>query len=265
MLEALLRGADLAFKNAFDLELAKSLYEQCTQKSNGYNERARDAFFALEEIALIRSDYDGALRTLATVADHLEKRNRPEDLDVRKRIDFERARLAYYRSDFDTALAQLGAISEDAESEQSNDAIALKGFIEDNRDALGVSLKIFVKAEQAALGREYPTAISALQSIRESAPNAPITDDAILRESELLVKTGKPQDAIRILENMQTKMTTSPLVDRAGFKIAEITETELKQPQAAQKLYEEFLERHSKSSLVAEARKRARRLRGDAF
>jgi TolA-binding protein len=265
ILEALLRGGELSYKHAFDLELAHALYEACTKRSNGYNERARDAYFAMEEIALIRSDFASAMATLNTISDHLDKRNRPEDTDVRKRITFEHARLAYYHGQFDTALSQLTAIAEDAESDQSNDAIALKGFIEDNRDATDVSIKLYVKADQAALAREYPTAISALRTIRESAPNAPVADDALLRESELLVKTGDPQEAIKILEIMQTKMSLSPLVDRAGFKIAEITELELKQPQVAQRLYEEFLERYSKSSLVAEARKRARRLRGDAF
>lgn len=265
VLEALLRGGELAFRNAFDLDLAKSLYDECTKRSAGYNERASEAYFAIEEIALIRSDFDSARQTLGAITALLDKRNRPEDTDARKRIAFERARLDYFGGNFDTATAQLEAISTDAESEQANDAIALKGFIEDNRDASDVTLKLYVKAEHATFGRDYPAAISALRSIRESAPNAPVTDDAILRESELLVKTGKPEEAVRILEAMQTKMATSPLVDRAGFRIAEITETALKQPQVAQRLYEEFLERYAKSPLASEARKRARRLRGDPF
>jgi tetratricopeptide (TPR) repeat protein len=266
VLLALSRAGEIAFHYSFDLEGAKRIYNKVVVRSSGTSERTREALFSLEEIALAQGKLDTARTELAAISDILAKRNRKEDEESRKRVLFELARIDYYSGDFDTALSKLAIVSADPASDYANDAIGLRSHIEENREAGNESaLKLFARAELEVLGRNYPTALSAYQSIRDASPNAPVADDATLRTADLLVQLGNPVDAVHVLEEMQDKMSTSPLADRAGFRAAEIVEKEIKDKPRAQKMYEDFLERYEKSPLCTEARKRARKLRGDSF
>lgn len=265
-LEAYQRAGDIAFKTLFDRERAHRLYTKMVSRSTGTSERTREAFFALEEIALAKGDISGAGENLGNVEKLLAQRSRPEDADITNRIIYERGRIEYYNGNFDSSFSILTIVASDAASDYANDAIALRTFIEENQEqGNNAALKLYARADLAILARDYQTALSALGSIRESSPNALVTDDATIRSADLLVNVGKIQEAVTLLETMQDKMSASPLADKAGFRAAEIVEQELRDKPRAQKMYEEFLERYDKSSLCTEARKRARKLRGDSF
>lgn len=266
ILQALSRAGEIAFRYSFNLEGAKRIYNKVVVRSSGISERTREALFSLEEIALAQGKLDTARTELAAISDILARRNRKEDEESRKRLLFELARIDYYSGEFDSAFSKLNLVAADPASEYANDAIGLRSHIEENREAGNeTALKLFARAELEVLGRNYVTALSAYQSIRDASPNAPVADDAILRSADLLVLVGKPTDAVHILEEMQDKMSTSPLADQAGFRAAEIVEKEIKDKPRAEKMYEDFLERYDKSPLCTEARKRARKLRGDSF
>ncbi len=265
-LEAYQRAGDLAFKTLFDLERAHRIYTKMIARSTGTSELTREAFFALEEIALAKSDLAGAGDNLGNVEKLLAQRSRPEDVDITNRIIYERGRIEYYNGNFDSSFSILTVVASDAASDYANDAIALRTFIEENQEeGNNAALKLYARADLAVLARDYRAALSALESIRESSPNALVTDDATIRSADLLVKLGKIQDGVALLETMQDKMTASPLADKAGFRAAEIVEQDMKDRPRAQKMYEEFLERYDKSPHLTEARKRARKLRGDSF
>ena len=264
-LEALLRGGEIAFRYGFDLATARSLYGKMLARARGYSERMRDAIFALEEISLAEGNLAGARQHLKKISAELLIRNRAEDEETRKRVIYENSRIDYYEGSFDSAMTKLNMVASDPASDYANDAISLTTLIEENREGNDVALKLFARAELMTLAHEYALCLSAYQSILESLPTASITDDATLRAADLMAILGKPADAVTLLEQMQEKMVTSPLADRAGFRAAEIVEQEMKERSRAQKMYEDFLERYPKSPLGAEARKRARKLRGDSF
>ncbi len=264
-LEALIRAGEIAFRDAFDLKSARSIYEKTLGRVNTYSDKMRDALFALEEISLAEGDLQGARDQLKKISAAISLRKRTDDEETKKRIVFENGRIDYYEGSFDSAAVKFAVVAGDPNSDFANDAIAINALIEENREANDVALKLFARSELATLGHEYAQALSAYQSIRESTPTAPIVDDATLRSADLMVLLGKPADAVALLDQMQEKMATSPLVDRAGFRSAEIVEQELKDKSKAQKMYEDFLERYEKSPLCTEARKRARKLRGDSF
>jgi len=218
----------------------------------------------LEEIALAQGDLQAALSRLGRVSDIISARRRPDDEETRKHILFERGRIDFYNGAFDSCLAKLDMIIADPSSDYANDAIGLHSLISEN-GGNDVALKLFAKAELTSLGKDLNAALSAYRSIPESYPTATIADESVLRAVEILVQLKKPNDALSLLANMQEKMTTSPLLDKAAFGEAEITETLLKEKVKAQRMYEDFLERYPKSPLCSEARKRARILRGDSF
>jgi tetratricopeptide (TPR) repeat protein len=265
MLEALIRAADISFHRLFQLDDAERLYKKMIERSGGSSSRTRDGFFALAHIAIARGEFADAKEHFANIEKILIQRNRPEDKEVRMRLLFERAQLDYYSGAFDSAVSKCVQVGSEIESEYANDALALRSLIEENREGgLEPSLTLYARAELAVEGRKYSTALEILSTLHTASPNAPIADDAELLRADLLCKTGKPADAVAVLEALQIQGST-PLADAAGFRAAEITENELGNKQEALKLYQDFLQRYEKSPLVGEARKRARRLRGDSF
>jgi outer membrane protein assembly factor BamD (BamD/ComL family) len=155
---------------------------------------------------------------------------------------------------------------EEPASDYANDAIQLAGVLdESNKPAHLAALKLFAQAQLAELKRNYAEAQTDYQSIVDGSPRSPLADDAALKLADVLVHVGKPELALQTLETMQEKMTSSPLLDQAAFRAAEIVERELHDPKRAQKMYEDFLVRFQRSNFDGDARERARRLRGDVF
>ncbi len=262
--EALLRGGELSFKILRNYPVAQLIYENILASSQAYNDKTRDAYFALEEIALAQGDLSGAALRLDVLSDVISRRNRPLDSETVKHILLERARIDYYNGAFDSCLSKLALIIVDPNSDFTNDAIALHSLITENTGN-NPALQLFAKAELKSLGKDLNAALSAYRSIPESYPTATIADESVMRAVEILIQMKKPNDALGLLANMQEKMTTSPLLDKAVFREAEIVETILKDKARAQRMYEDFLERYPKSPLCTEARKKARMLRGDTF
>lgn len=262
--DALLHAGELSFNVLHDFSTAQNIYENILSRSQSYSEKQRDAYFALEEIALALVDLPTALSRLNKISDIISKRKRPEDGETAKHILFERGRIDFYNGSFDSSTAKLDSVIADPNSDFANDAIALHSLISEN-GGTNAALKLFAKAELASLGKDLNTALSAYRSIPETYPTATIADESVLRAVEIMVQLKKPSDALALLQTMQEKMTTSPLLDKAAFREAEIVELLIKDKPKAQRLYEDLLERYPKSPLCTEARKRARTLRGDSF
>jgi tetratricopeptide (TPR) repeat protein len=262
--DALLHGGELSFKVLRNYSNAQIIYENVLARSQSYTEKTRDAYFALEEIALAQGDLQAALLRLEVVSDIISRRKRPEDEETKKHILFERGRIDFYNGAFDSCMAKLDSVISDPNSDYANDAIGLHSLISEN-GGNNAALKLFAKAELSSLGKDLNAALSAYRSIPETYPSATIADESVLRAVEILIQLKKPNDALAMLATMQEKMTTSPLLDKAAFREAEIVEVYVKDKAKAQRMYEDFLERYPKSPLCTEARKRARTLRGDSF
>lgn len=263
-LDALLHGGELAFHVVHDYANAQFLYENLLARAQGFSPGARDAYFALEEIALAQNELATAELRLDLISGVIEKRKRPDDAEIARHILLERAKIDYFNGLFDSSLAKLEVIMAEPGSDYANDAIALHTLITENRGN-NAALKLFAKAELMGLGKDLNAALSAYRSIPETYPTATISDESVLRAVEMEIQLKKPSDALSLLAMMQEKMPTSPLLDKAAFRQAEITETLMKEKAKAQRMYEDFLERYPKSPLGSEARKKARALRGDSF
>ena len=265
-IEAFVHGGDLAFHELFDFECATKDYESALTRSHGFSEPAQHAAFGLVDVAIAAQNFPLAQSRLQAIEDDLEKSKNPNEQAVRDRIWYESGLADYYQLEFDSALTEFNAVANDASSDYANDAIQLLGLIGESNNPTGLAaLKLFAKAALAENSRKYAEAQSTYLSIVQTESYAPLADDAALRSAEMLVKLGKPADAVGELDSMQEKMLTSPLLDRAAFREAEIVEREMQDKARAQKMYEDFLARYPNSIYVAEARERARKLRGDAF
>lgn len=266
VIEASLQAASLSFQQLFDLERAKSNYSRVIEGQRVQTERTREAMFGLVDVALARREIPTALNHLRQIEVGLDKRGRPTDKEVRRRITYYRALTDFYQGHFDTVLAQLATITEDPSSDYANDAIALSNLIiESSTPASMGALKAYAEAQFAEISRDHTQALKLYELITATYPSSAIADDAIIRSADLLVKERRFAEAVGRLELVQEKMQTSPIADQAQFRMIEIIERELRDTPRAQRLYEDFLVRYPKSLHATEARERARILRGDVF
>ncbi len=266
-LDALAHAGALAYSELFDLPRATRDFEAALAfNGGGMTDPLRTAAFGLVDIAYASKNFLLAAQRLAKIDAMLANAHSPNEKDIRDHIIYERALGAYYQLKFDTATTLLGEVSSDASSDDANDAISLAGIIQESNNPSGIAgLQHFALGALDEEAHDYPAAEAAYRSIIDSEMNAPLADDATLRHAQVLVKLGHPEAAVQELDSMQTKMLTSPLLDVAAFREAEIVEQDLHDKTRAEKLYEDFLARYPNSNFVTDARDRARKLRGDAF
>lgn len=187
--------------------------------------------------------------------------NNPLDLK-RDHVRFRLAELDYFEGRFDTASAALRALSVNLKSDETNDALQLLYFIEENRTAVD-ALREFARADLLVRQRKFTEAQTRYRALVERFPSAALVDDAVFRVAELDLLLSHPADALIVLQNIVTGMPTSVLRDRAQMRIAETYERFLKHKEKAVEAYEQLLERFPTSLFVEEARKRIRALRGE--
>ena len=265
-LDALTHAGELAYARLFDLGRATRDFAETTQKAKGYSDPLRNAYFRLVDVAIASGDLALASTRLNACETIATERGRPNEQELRMHVMYDRALIAYYQSDYDSARFLVSRIMDDPTSDFANDAIQLAGVLDENHKPNTLpTLKLYAAANLAEFRREWKEALEGYRTITVTAPSSPIADDATLRLAEMEVKLGLPDSAATTLETMQDKMTSSPLLDQAAFRAAEIVERDLHDKKRAQKMYEDFLERYPRSNFDPEARARARRLRGDVF
>jgi TolA-binding protein len=257
--DALLHAGNLSYSELFDLKRAtKDLEAALTHPKNGLTDPVRQVAFRLVDIAYASEDFPLAESRLEHIESMLGMYRVPNDNDIRDHILYERALGQYYQEQFDTSTVMLEEVAADASSDYANDAIAITpGGLP--------SLKRYAKGALAEQAHKYDEAESDYRAIIDTQINSPLADNATLRSAAVLVKLGRSEDAIRELDSMQVKLLSSPLLDVAAFREAEIVERDLHDKARAEKLYEDFLARYPNSNFVNDARDRARKLRGDSF
>lgn len=265
--EASARAGDVAFHKAFDFDRATKNYENAVKRARAGSDRSIEAGFSLVDLALASENFTLAEQRLQALARATAGvAQRPQELNMRMHALYDRALIDYYQGSFDSASAKLQTVADEASGDFANDAIQLLGLLTENNNPMGqTALKLYAKAGLAVQASKFEEARSAYQSVVESQSSAPLADDAALKAAEMLVLLGRPADAVHSLDLMQEKMASSPLLDAALFREAEIVERSLHDKPRAQRLYEDLLARFSNSGYAAEARERARKLRGDVF
>ena len=265
--DALLHAGNLSYSELFDLKRAtKDLEAALARPKNGFTDAVRQAAFRLVDIAYASEDFPLAESRLQHIEAMLGMYRAPNENDIRDHILYERALGQYYQENFDTSNVMLEQVAADAASDYANDAIALAGIVETGNTPGGLpSLKLYAKGALAEQAHKYDEAESDYRAIIDTQINSPIADYATLRSAAVLVKLGRAEDAIRELDSMQVKLLSSPLLDVAAFREAEIIDRDMHDKARAEKMYEDFLARYPNSNFVNDARDRARKLRGDSF
>ena len=177
------------------------------------------------------------------------------------------AKTSYYKGDFKWAESQLKILKASTSQLIANDALDLKLLITDNKyeDSLHIALKLYAKADLLSFQNRNEESIVLLDKILKEHKTEPIIPQALFRQAELFEEKAQFDKAEANYEAIIANYRDGILVDDAYFKLAELYEKRLNQPEKAKSLYEKIIFDHADSIYFVDARKRFRALRGDAI
>jgi len=180
---------------------------------------------------------------------------------------FKVAQASYYKGDFKWAESQLKVLKASTSQLIANDALNLKLLISDNKyeDSLQIALKRYAKADLLSFQNRNDEAITLLNTILNEHKTEPIMPQALFKQAELFEEKAQFDKAQANYEAIIEHYGDGILIDDAYFKLAELYQNQLHNPEKAKTLYEKIIFNHADSIYFVEARKRYRALRGDAI
>lgn len=180
---------------------------------------------------------------------------------------YRNARLAYFNGDFEWAQAQCEVLKASTSKLIANDALDLSIFIMDNLglDTTAESLMLYAEAELLIFQNRFDEAFQKLDTLLEKFPKHSLEDDVYYAKARVYLRKQNFEAAASMLEQIVAEHFEGIRGDNALFELAELNEIHLNDPEKARELYERLFLELSGSTFAVEARKRYRRLRGDAL
>jgi len=178
---------------------------------------------------------------------------------------FRNARLSYFNGDFTWAQAQFDVLKNSTSKLISNDALDLSVFIMDNLglDTTEQSLKLFADAEMLIFQNRYEDANASFDELLQQFPAHSLQDDVLYFKAGMLEKQQEYTAAAAIYEKIIADHIEEIRADNAMYKLAELYENMLNDPEKAKGLYERLFLEFTGSVFALEAREKYRALRGD--
>ncbi|HMN32541.1 MAG TPA: tetratricopeptide repeat protein [Chitinophagaceae bacterium] len=179
---------------------------------------------------------------------------------------FRNAKLSYYAGDFNWAQGQLDVLKASTSELIANDALNLSVLITENNpiaDSNANPLLMFARADLLEFQNKNEEAISVLDSIESEYPQHPLLDDILMERAKIAIKKMDYSEAAKHLQKITTQYPDDVLADDALYNLAFIYENHFQNIDEAKRLYELLIVKYPGSTYVNEARKRFRVLRGD--
>ncbi len=180
---------------------------------------------------------------------------------------FKVAQTSYFRGDFDWANIQLKVLKKGTANLISNDAIDLSLLIDDNtaQDSIPTALKKYAVADLLAYQNKNQAAIDSLQVLLQEFKGHPIEDEAYYKQGQLYEKIHQYEPALQDYLSILSLKDNDILLDDALYKVAQLYDTYLNNPEKAKEYYKIIIFDHPESIYLVPARKRYRTLRGDVL
>lgn len=176
------------------------------------------------------------------------------------------AKISYYTGDFDWAQAQLDILKGSTSKLISNDAMELSLLITDNMnmDTIYEPMIMYANADLLIVQHKFDAAIILLDSIVNTWPGHALTDEILLQRAKISEDQYDYEEAITFYQKILTDHYFGISADNALFRMADLYENKLKDPEKAQEYYKQLMVDFPGSLFVVESRKRYRAIRGDA-
>ncbi|MCB0514611.1 MAG: tetratricopeptide repeat protein [Chitinophagales bacterium] len=180
---------------------------------------------------------------------------------------FKNAKLAYYNGDFEWAQTQLNVLKASTSELIANDALELSVFIIDNlgMDTSATALQMFADADLLLFQNKYTESLAMLDKLSVQFPGHALADDIIFRKGKIAYQQRQYEKAATYWEDLLQNYASDILTDDALFLLADLYQNHFGDTAKAMEYYQRIIVDFSGSLYTVEARKRYRKLRGDAL
>ncbi len=249
MITALLRIADIQFRQLHDLPAARTGYERALSLTGAHRALC---YYRLGEVAMAADSLTAAEAYFFRIV-----REIPATAEPHRQARLALAMLDFYTGKLSSAeqrLKELLALKSGAtHSRVENDALELYWLLTENR-ADSIGLQKLGAGRLYLVQRQYDRAVERLLSVEGGTAT-----EARFTLIEAYRLSGRANAAVPVCEALlQDDRCRTP--DRVLMTLAGLYESELRHPAEARKKYETLLEKYPQSIYIEEARLRVRQL-----
>ena len=254
-LQSLYRIGIIRFERQFDLDGAlRALDEVRTDRRAG--NLAWEALLTSTDVLLGRGDVQGA-------RDRLLEAPQEARAYLQDRFTLRYAWLTYVLGDFVQAQALLRGVTQSLNRDAANDGLTLYYHIQEGAVDSSTLVR-FSRGELLTRQRKFSEALEEFLYVSMNAKTATLASRSRLESADMLVRLGKPEAAIHLLDSVVSTYQTDVLRDRAMYRLGMVYEQEMRDPVRATETYEKFLVLFPTSIFADDVRQRVRSLKGDA-
>jgi tetratricopeptide (TPR) repeat protein len=253
---------ELAHLQAFYLgkmDAAAATLKEIVNTNSGKPEEIAKAKLELADILILQGD----MWEPSLLYGQIEK-DYKNDL-IGQEAKFKNAKLSFYRCEFEWAQTQMDVLKASTSKLISNDAIALSMLIMDisGLDTTYDALATFARADLYFYQNKFDQSMQCLDSLEAKYTSHAVLDDVKYKKAEVAMKKGDYEKAAAYFEEVVNKFEDDILADDALFKLGDLYERKLNDPDKAAEAYKKIIKDHKDSIYVVEARKRFNQLKGN--
>ena len=203
----------------------------------------------------------------------------PND-EIGQMAKFKNAKLSFYIGEFAWAKSQLDVLRAATSKLIANDAMYFSLLISDNEEEdeeegdeedtllfaqtkTNIPLQYYAKADFLLFQNKVEEAYTMFDSVMMMSPFGTLVDDALYQQALILIKKKDFLTAEQMLRKIEESHSTELLADDALFKLGDLYEYYIHDPNKAMECYRKLMRDFPSSLYITEARSRFRTLRGD--
>ena len=255
---------------------ATTLLEDAIKTSNREAKQLNEYKVKLADILLYMNNVWDATLLYSQV-----DKDMPND-EIGQTAKFKNAKLSFYIGEFAWAKSQLDVLRAATSKLIANDAMYFSLLISDNEeedeeeeegdeeDSLlfaqaktNIPLQYYAKADFLLFQNKVEEAYVMFDSVMIMSPFGTLVDDALYQQALILIKKKDYITAEQLLRKIEESHSTELLADDALFKLGDLYEYYIHDPNKAMECYRKLMRNYPSSLYVTDARTRFRTLRGD--
>lgn len=178
---------------------------------------------------------------------------------------YKNAKVFYYDGEFEYAKAQLDVLKASTSKLIANDAMQLSLLLQDNLgiDTTLAPVQMYANADLMLKQNKHQEALTMLDSLEKEFPFHSITDEVLFKKGEIYETLQNWEKAIELYDVVVQSYAHDILADDAAFRIANLYEKKLNDPQKASDYYKKILFEFQGSLYDDVARKKFRSIQAE--
>jgi len=180
-------------------------------------------------------------------------------------VKLKKAKLSYYQGEIEWAKAQLDVLKASTSKLIANDAMELSLLITGNYelDTLTEPIGLFARADLYLFRNQSEQALAVLDSFVSIYAGHSLNDQVLMRKALISERAFRFKEAADYYSQIVENYSFSTSADDALFKLAQLNEQKLNNPDKAKEYYKLMLTSFPGSVYVADSRAKFREIRGD--